>query len=174
MDTTFTDYLLATLTSGALLFAGVFFVLQKMLNAENKRRDVELLMEGKRITLPLRLQAYERLILFMERISPEALALRVQPETTTNADLHAALIAAVRSEFQHNLSQQLYVSQEVWQQIVLVKNNVIRSINTLAMETGPHNSSRQLAQRLIEEYVQTPPPTQQAIAMLKKEVAKLL
>jgi hypothetical protein len=169
----FTTYLLASLVSGGMLFAAVFFVLQKMLVAESKRRDVELLIEGKHITLPLRLQAYERLLLFLERISPEALTLRLQPEAATNADLHAAIIAAVRTEFQHNLSQQIYLPHTAWQQIVLAKNNVIRSINNLAMETAPANSSMQLAQRILNEYVQKPQPTQQAIAMLKREAARL-
>ncbi|GHT12407.1 hypothetical protein AGMMS4956_06970 [Bacteroidia bacterium] len=167
------ESLLASLIAGVLVLGGVFFVLQKMLRAESSRRNVELLMEGKRITLPLRLQAYERLILFLERISPEALVLRLQAQNPTNANLHAALIAAVRSEFEHNLSQQLYVSQEVWQQIVLAKNDVIRSINALAMQTQPTNSSLQLAQLIVQEYVQQPQPTHPTIEMLKKETAQL-
>lgn len=173
MTTSFVEYLAAALTAGGLMLTAVFVVLQKMLAADNRRRNVELLIKSRRVTLPLRLQAYERLLLFAERISPEILALRLQPEAPTNADLHAAIIAAVRSEFEHNLSQQLYVPQAVWQQITLAKNNVIRSINTLAMETPPANSSKQLAQRIIAHYVQTPPPTQQAIAALKKEAARL-
>jgi hypothetical protein len=173
MTDSFTDYLLASLTVGALLFAAVYFVLYKMQDAENRRRDVELLMEGKRISLPLRLQAYERLLLFLERISPEALVLRVQPTAATNADLHGALIAAVRSEFDHNLSQQIYVPHKVWQQIVLTKNKVMSSINSLALETDPKHNSLELARRVISQYVKTPPPTQEAIAMLKKEAEKL-
>jgi hypothetical protein len=173
MNNLFAEYLLASLASGAMLLGGVFFVIQKMLAAESRRRDIELLAEGKRITLPLRLQAYERLLLFLERISPEMLILRLQPDSDTNARLHAAMISAVRSEFEHNLSQQIYVPQVVWQQIVLAKNNLIRSINTLAMETEPDNISKQLAQNILSEYVRTPPPTQQAIALLKKEAAML-
>jgi hypothetical protein len=119
------------------------------------------------------LQAYERLLLLLERISPEALTLRLQPNAASNAHLHAAIISAIRSEFEHNLSQQIYVPQAVWQQIVLAKNNVIRSINTIAMNIEPSNASMQLAQSILSEYVKTPPPTQQAIAMLKKEAAKL-
>jgi hypothetical protein len=173
MSIVFLEFLCASLISGAMLMVGMIYVIQKMIAAENHRHHLELISESHHVILTLRLQAYERLILFMERISPESLVLRLQRNASTNRGLHAEMIAAVRNEFEHNLSQQLYVKHEVWQQIVLAKNNVIRSINTLASETEPDNNSMHLAQQILNKYVKTTMPTQHAIALLKKETEQL-
>jgi hypothetical protein len=114
----FAQLLVASLASGLTLFGAVYMVLHKMLAAESHRRNARLLAAAGEITLPLRLQAYERLLMLLERISLEALVLRLRlrrPDATdatnaTNAELHGELgelIAAVRSEFEHNLSQQI-------------------------------------------------------------------
>lgn len=172
MDT-FTQLLIATISVGLMMFGAVYLVVKKMLDGESIRRDVELMKSIKDITLPLRLQAHERLLMFLERISPEALVLRLRKPQTTNAELHAELIASVRSEFEHNLSQQLYISIDAWNSIVAAKNGVMNVINSTAVQTEPTNSSMQLAQALIERFVTEEPPTASAIKQLKKDVAKL-
>jgi hypothetical protein len=172
MDT-FSQLLLVILVSGFMIFGGVFFVLRNMLAADSQRRNVELLLATKELTLPLRLQAHERLMLFLERISLEALVLRLRRPSTTNAELHNDLTTAVRSEYEHNLAQQMYVSQELWIAICMAKNTTLTVINTNAQETDPKNSSMQLAQMLIEYHVSNEQPTAEAMKMLKKEVAKL-
>jgi hypothetical protein len=173
MDTIFVQFLLASVVAGAMLFGAVYLVLHKLLVAESHRRNVQLLQAAKEITLPLRLQAHERLLMLLERLSPDALVLRLRRPNTTNADLHRELIAAVRSEFEHNLSQQMYVSQEVWNAIWLAKNNVITCINSCAQELEPMESSMQLSQKLLEWHVSNELPTTAAIAQLKKEVVRL-
>ena len=172
MDT-FTQVLIASLASGLTLFGAVYLVLSRMLAAESQRRNVQLLKAAKDVTLPLRLQAYERLLMLLERISPEALVLRLRRLDTTNAQLHAELVAAVRAEFEHNLSQQMYVSPELWGAVVLAKNGVITCCNTCAQELQPQAPSIQLAQKLLEYHVTNELPTAAAILQLKKEVARL-
>jgi hypothetical protein len=172
MDT-FTQLLIASLASGLMLFGAVYLVLRRMLAAESHRRSAELLKAAKEITLPLRLQAHERLLMLMERISPEALVLRLRRPDSDNAEFHAELIAAVRAEFEHNLSQQLYVSPELWSAIVLARNGVISCINTCAVSLQAKDSSMQLAKLLIEYHVTNDLPTAAAILQLKKEVTRL-
>ncbi len=169
----FTQLLIASLASGLMLFGAVYLVLRRMIASENQRRNIELLKSTRDITLPLRLQAYERILMLMERISPEALVLRLRRPDTNNVELHAELITAVRAEFEHNLSQQMYVSPELWRTVVLAKNGIISSINTCAIELQAKESSMQLAQKLIELQVSNELPTVDAILQIKKEVAKL-
>ncbi|MDR2937379.1 MAG: hypothetical protein LBU92_00390 [Prevotellaceae bacterium] len=172
MDT-FTQLLIASLASGLMLFGAVYLVLRRMLAAESERRNIALIKSTKDITLPLRLQAHERLLMLMERISPEALVLRLRRPDASNAELHAELIAAIRAEFEHNLSQQMYVSTELWSAIVLAKNGVITACNTCAQQVQPQAPSIQLAQKLLEYHVANELPTSNAILQVKKEVARL-
>ncbi|MDR1416404.1 MAG: hypothetical protein LBJ57_03155 [Prevotellaceae bacterium] len=169
----FAQLLIASLASGLMLFGAVYMVLRKMLAAESHRRNVQLLSATKEITLPLRLQAHERLLVLLERISPESLVLRLHRPTATNAELHGELIAAVRSEFEHNLSQQMYVSPELWSVISVTKNSTISCINTCASSLSPSDPSIQLAQKLLEWHVSNELPTGNAIRQLKKEVARM-
>ncbi|MDR1343708.1 MAG: hypothetical protein LBK18_10720 [Prevotellaceae bacterium] len=169
----FAQLLVASLASGLMLFGAVYMVLRKMLAAESHRRNVQLLSAAKEITLPLRLQAHERLLMLLERISPEALVLRIHRPNATTGELHSELIAAVRSEFEHNLSQQMYVSPELWSVISMAKNSMISCANTCAASLSPDAPSIQLAQKLLEWHVSNELPTDNAIRQLKKEVARM-
>ncbi|MDR0414344.1 MAG: hypothetical protein LBH84_02905 [Prevotellaceae bacterium] len=169
----FAQFLVASLASGLLLFGAVYMVLRKMLAAESHRRNVQLLSVAKNITLPLRLQAHERLLVLLERISPESLVLRLRRPNATNAELHSELVAAVRSEFEHNLSQQLYVSPELWGVISVAKNSVISCINACAASLTPDDASMQLAKKLLEWHLNNELPTDNAIRQLKREVARM-
>jgi hypothetical protein len=169
----FAQLLIASLSSGLMLFGAVYMVLRKLLAAESHRRNVQLLSSVKGITLPLRLQAHERLLLLLERLSPEAMVLRLRRPDTTNAELHGELVAAVRAEIEHNLSQQMYVSPELWSAIVMAKNSVLSCINACAASLSPGDTSIQLAQKLLEWHVDNELPTAAAIRLLKKEAAKL-
>ncbi len=84
--------------------------------------------ENSNRTLPLRLQAYERLALFCERISPENMLLRFRKDATTGKDLEQLLILAIKQEYDHNLTQQIYVSESLWSIIEICKNQVIELI----------------------------------------------
>ncbi len=80
-------------------------------NDQDKRRQ-EVTLQSTRIVTPIKLQAYERIILFLERISMESLLVRVSSPEITASQLQTSLLATVRSEFEHNLSQQIYMSPQ--------------------------------------------------------------
>ena len=88
------------------------------------------------ITLPLKLQAYERLLLMCERIELPDLILRLKSPDASAAELHAALIVGIQQEFEHNLTQQLYISDELWQIILMAKNRTMDLISKAAENTG--------------------------------------
>ncbi|MEL6389956.1 MAG: hypothetical protein AAFQ02_07320 [Bacteroidota bacterium] len=79
-------------------------------------------------TLPLRLQAYERLTLLVERIGLADLVMRLSNRDMNATTLKNAMIIAIQKEYEHNLSQQIYVSHELWQMITLLKNETIANV----------------------------------------------
>jgi hypothetical protein len=91
-------------------------------------------------TLPLRLQAYERIILFMERINPENMVIRLNSPGYSAADLHSIIITEVRNEYQHNITQQIYVSSRAWAVAKRVKDDTLVIVST-AYKSLPENAT---------------------------------
>lgn len=137
-------------------------------------QQIEQQLVRNKITLPLRLQAYERCIVFLERISPDSLVVRVNKGEDTVASLQARLLSGIRSEFEHNISQQLYVSQETWVYVVNAKNNIVGLINSCSSRLHPDMRAIELSKLIIETYanIETS-PTALAKQKIKLEVALL-
>jgi len=106
--------------------------------------------EDKKIIITLKLQACERLILFLERINPSNLILRVHTTEMTTAQLQATLIRSVREEYDYNLSQQLYIASKTWELIRNAKEETIHLINTAASKQGENATSRELAGNILQ------------------------
>lgn len=141
---------------------------------EEKKRKHEFNMFIKDEVLPIRLQAYERIILFLERISPESLVIRVNRADFTTRHLQSELISKIRSEYEHNLSQQTYISMEAWDKVKVARNQTIKIINEAASELKPEASGTTLGKIIIEQVAQLKkPPSQVAIDYLKQEVKDL-
>src|ERR1700742_1869115 len=92
-----------------------YIIVNKFVISEMQRRQMALFQDTQNITLPLRLQAYERLAIFIERLHPRQLIPRICRKGMTVSDLQQAIAFSIRTEFEHNLSQQVYVSREVWE-----------------------------------------------------------
>jgi hypothetical protein len=163
--------------SPAILVAiSVYIVLQKMLKNDEMRQNFILKKGTRQTTVTMRLQAYERLILFLERISPDSLVLRIHQQNFNNQDFHILLLAAVREEFEHNLSQQLYVENDTWETVKAAKESVVMHINESAAKSNVENPSIELARLIVENYA-TEGKTNlisAAINMLKNEAKKVL
>ncbi|MBR6437674.1 MAG: hypothetical protein IKS65_00630 [Bacteroidales bacterium] len=99
------------------------------------------------VVVPLMVQAFERLVLYLERIRCSVLVKRVFMPGMSRSDLQFALIQNVQDEFEHNLAQRLYVSEEVWMMIVLTKDNVLKSINE-AFAANPDADAATMAQTI--------------------------
>ena len=123
------------------------------------------------VIITLRLQASERLILFLERITPNNLILRVHTPDMTASQLQAALIRTVREEFEYNLSQQLYLTTKTWELIRSAKEEIIRQINRAASGLKEEGSARDLAGIILQHSLdQEWSPVSTAIEAIKREI----
>jgi hypothetical protein len=123
----------------------------------------------------MRLQAYERLILFLERISPDVLVLRLKGQCRTNADLHLAILQQIRSEYEHNISQQLYVSDEIWACVKRTKEQIGLLIGDMAKNVNSDGDSIQLAKAIMDKLVEDgESPVSATIKSIKAEARKIL
>jgi hypothetical protein len=106
-----------------------FYLLKPYLDRDEKIQLLEFRKSISNQTLPLRLQAYERLVLFIERINPSNMLVRVNAPSYTAAELYGLMLEDIRSEYQHNITQQIYVSSRAWSVIKHVKDDTLNIVN---------------------------------------------
>jgi len=161
------------LIPAAAVFAATYFIVKTFLSNDQKRRDYELRKSQMNITTPIRLQAYERIILFLERIEPNSLVLRTNKAGMTVPILHSELVKAVKTEYEHNISQQIYVSANAWHLVKAAKEETIKLIN-ISVTKVPENAKGQDFAQVILHIASSveKTPTQIANEFLKNEVAK--
>jgi hypothetical protein len=171
-----TDFLeiLKYILPALVVFFTAWLLIKKFLDNELKLKRADLLLKNEQYIIPVRLQAYERLVLFLERISPESILMRLNRQGMTSQELHGELLAAIRSEFEHNLSQQIYVSRECWELIKNARSNLLNIINTAAKSIEPGSPSIKLSQTILETIIENEnSPTAAAIDYIKKEIREL-
>lgn len=149
----------------------IYFFKQLSAN-ENNRRTYNLLKEKQKVALPLRLQAYERMTLFLERISPNNLLVRIKPADDNKPAYFKKLLASVEQEFEHNLAQQIYMSSDCWNAIVTAKNSTLNLLKDTMLD-GEVKTSKDMRAAVIEKLMNEETPTQVAIEYLKQEVKKI-
>ena len=123
-------------------------------------------------TLPIRLQAYERMTLFLERITPAKLLIRVSPTSSNKESYEALLIANIEQEFEHNLSQQIYMSDECWNIINAAKNATIQLIRKASL-LEKTNTANKLREVILTEMMEKRAPSDVALSFIKKEISEL-
>lgn len=153
-----------------------YLVINGFFKNESRKLDVQLRKEHTKETLLLRLQAYERLMIFLERISPANLLVRFDKQDMSAVEFQQILIASIRQEYEHNLSQQIYVSAEAWRLVNLAKDETIKVINLIAKANPKNASADELTKEIISFYIQTEQalPTEDAISWIKSDVKQLL
>ena len=114
------------------------------------QRASELRMKNQETVLPIRLQAYERMCLFLERISPNNLVLRLNNNNYNVREFQQVLLSEIRQEYNHNLSQQVYMSDESWNLTKKAMEEVVVVINTAADTLDGDRSSLELSKRIFE------------------------
>lgn len=162
-------YTLPALITGAVAYYS-FHSFSK--NDEN-RRKYQLLKENQKQALPLRLQAYERLALFLERINPSKLLVRIAPLNNDKIDYSRLLIHHIEQEYEHNLTQQIYVSDECWTMILTAKNSIIQNIRKTSTETDIENSDK-LRETILSNLFESESASNLALGYLKNEVKEFL
>lgn len=151
-----------------IVFITAYFLLKEFFYQESKKRELDVKLEKVKITLPVRLQAYERIILFLERISPTNLVMRVHQQGMSSAEFQKVLVQTIRDEYTHNLSQQLYVSSKAWDLVKTAREEMIRQINTSAAQLDEKATSIDLSNKLLEMSMEKM-ATKKALDFLKEE-----
>ncbi len=163
------QYAAPSLVTGGLAY--YFFL--RLSQSEDKKNMISLLKEDKQLTMPVRLQAYERLTLLMERITPNSLLTRISP-TSDNIELYVQkLLQTIEQEFEYNLSQQIYVSEDCWTVIITTKNSLFQLIQSTSKEEGV-NSANDLRTLLLTKMIKESSPTTNCISFMKAEVQKIM
>jgi len=157
----------------ALITGGTaYYVFNLHLKNETNRRDFYIRKENQKQALPLRLQAYERMTLFLERIDPTKLLLRVVPNSMDKYEYQNLLIFHIEQEFEHNLAQQIYISENCWSVITTVKNTLIHTIRR-TNNSEEIESADKLREIILTDLLDNLSPTNVALSVIKKEVSDL-
>ncbi len=141
---------------------------------ETKAQENSMVASGfneRQIILPLKIQAYERITLFLERIEPSSLVMRIHKPGMSAKLLHADLLKAIREEYDHNVSQQMYVSNNGWNLVVQAKEETVNIINSGLNKVDDSATGIDLSRAIFESMMgMTQSPTNIAVNYIKQEV----
>ncbi|MFA9189519.1 hypothetical protein [Flavobacterium magnesitis] len=160
-------------TIPSLITGGVaYYLFKSHFKDQQNIRHWLIQKENQKMALPLRLQAYERLTLLMERINPSQLMVRINPISNDKNDYENYVIAQIEQEFEHNIAQQIYVSDKCWSIIITAKNAVVQMVRTAAKNEKVTNAD-ELRTYVISELFNKTSPSSTALSFIKSEVAEL-
>lgn len=155
----------------AIVLYGMYLTVRSFATKELEKAMLEHKMKGRDTVLPIRLQAYERMCLFLERISPSNLVVRLNDSAYNAKQFQQILLGEIRNEFNHNLSQQVYMSDEAWDAVSGAKEAVITVINQAGEELSEESKGVELAKKVFEKMMEKDPdPIARALVMVKNEI----
>jgi hypothetical protein len=158
-----------------LVLITAWIIIRNMIKNDQDKRKQELILQNSRTVTPIKLQAYERIILFLERISLESMLIRVSSPGASAAMLHSALLTTIRSEFEHNLSQQIYMSPQAWEVVRNARSNMIKMINGEFEKMPATATGMDFSKKLLETIMEMEKePTRAAIDYIKGEIGRMI
>jgi hypothetical protein len=162
-------YTIPAIVSGAVAY---YFFLAHTKNEERKLQ-LTLLKENKSASLPIKLQAYERMTLFLERINPVKLLVRISSVNDNKEAYVNSILNTIDQEFEHNLTQQIYMSAKCWNVIIASKNATIQLLKMVA-EDNSITTAQHYREAVLKRLVNTSIPSETAIAFIKNEVMEII
>jgi hypothetical protein len=169
------NYFFLTLIPCTSVVLIAYWLINRPVKIEKIKFQNELDKANAKIVTPIKLSAYERLTLFLERTSPDEILNREMRPEMSAFELQMRLLRVVREEFEHNVSQQIYVSKAAWQAVIEAKNSINQLINICATQISPNDKAINLAQILIQTYNSSnETATKNAIEVLKNEIIRLI
>lgn len=158
-----------------VVFFTAYFLLKMLLDERQRIDRMALRQDAQKITLPLRLQAYERLTLLCDRVEIPNALLRIRTPGMTVGELTGALLLAISQEFEHNTSQQLFVSETLWQIIRVAREQTMSMITNAAEGLDPKEDAEALVKKLFAALDEQgfPTPLQRAIIAVRTEAGQL-
>lgn len=174
MSEVFKILVLVLVPSGLVLYTASVMLKKYFANQLQIQKDQQSTIQRAE-GVQIKLQAYERLILFMERLDITHLLLRLRTNTMTNTDLYNALMISIQKEFEHNQVQQLYISDHLWEIIKTTKDNVLSLIINQYDSINPNGMSDEFAQALLKNYtLGAQQSISTALSAIKKETRLIL
>jgi hypothetical protein len=166
--------ILKIILPAAAVFAAAFFVVRKFLDSDKYNRELELKKNNQAAITPLRLQAYERIVIFLERIHPNTIVVRLNKHGMTAHQLHMELIKTIKSEYEHNISQQIYVSYGAWELVKTTKEEITKLVNIASTKVEGDGPANELAMMIINisSNIGKKLPNDIALEFIKKEVGQ--
>jgi hypothetical protein len=134
----------------SLVLYAVYLTVRTFIIKEIELKKLEIRTRSIETILPARLQAYERMTLFLERISPQNLLIRLNNPGFSARDFQKLLLDEIRNEYNHNVSQQVYMSEELWNQVRNAKEDLIIVINDAASQLPADATSIELSKKIFE------------------------
>lgn len=164
------DLLKITIPAGLVLYLA-YLLVRSFLQKQLDEIAFSVRQKNQEIVVPIRLQAYERIVLLLERITPSNLISRLSSSDYTAEEFQQILIHEIRNEFNHNLSQQVYMSDSAWTYVTTAVEQTISIINSSTNALDEKAKGFDLARAIIEnsagEEMDTP---KQAIRYIKEEI----
>ncbi len=154
-----------------VVLAATYMIIKQFFDREDSKEKLSLAVENHKTVTPIRLAAYERLTLLLERINPQNLIVRVTEPGMTALELQHNLLTSIRAEYEHNLSQQIYVSSQAWKAVTDVKELITQIVNQASQTVEIDAKASELGKKIVEIYsAQENEPVAAAIGVLKSEI----
>jgi hypothetical protein len=162
------------ITTVSLILSGLAIILAIYSLVSKKEQPVPTTTTDKFDSMPLRLQAYERLVLLSERVALPNLISRLNQPGISAHEMKIILAENIKQEFEYNSTQQLYVSQEGWDSVRNLKEQNIMIINHVSNSLPPTASSSDLNKKILEVLMSQPVSLHEMVLQVLNHEAKKL
>lgn len=163
--------LIKILVPALIVLYAAYLLVRSFIAREIDMKRLEVRGRSIETTLPLRLQAYERIALFLERITPNNLLIRLSIPGLPAKEFQQVLLNEIRSEYNHNVSQQIFMSEGVWELVKSAKEDLIMTINESISELDDQATSLDLSKKIVEKSMGKPEDSiAHALSELKREI----
>jgi hypothetical protein len=169
----FIEFIKILVPASVVLYAA-YLMVRSFTQKEIDMKRLEVKGRSLETILPNRLQAYERMTLFLERISPQNLLVRLNAPDMTAREFHQLLLNEIRNEYNHNVAQQIYISEGVWEMIKNAKEDIIITINESSTMMKDDGTSLDLSKKIFEKIIgRELDPISHALTELKREIQQV-
>lgn len=167
--------LIKILVPALLVLYAMYLVVRSFLNKQFDEQMLQLKAKNTEVVLPIRLQAYERIALLLERLSPNNMLIRLSEPTMSAFDFQQLLLKEIQEEKNHNLSQQVYISDDAWNATNKAINAIITVIQTASSQMDDSKNAIDLAEAVFGEMMKLEnDPTAVALSVVKNELRLFL
>jgi hypothetical protein len=172
IDLAFFLDILKLVIAGLMVFFAGWYIIREYLSQDSMRSSREIKMANLSHTLPLKLQAYERITLFLERINPSNMLVRLHVAGLTAREMQNVILSDIRAEYQHNISQQIYVSDTSWNVVRKMKEETIGMVHNAVSGLPDNASAIDLSKIILSHFanLQEDNPYELALQIIKREV----